>query len=67
MAILILSCKNILLLGRGDIGKQYAAGALGFAIFAPIIGGAANGRYMDAMICFTILLVVAILILIFDK
>lgn len=53
--------------GRGDIGKQLAAGALGFAIFAPIIGGCANGNLRDALICFTVLLILAILILLFDK
>ncbi|RZC37605.1 uncharacterized protein BDFB_009230, partial [Asbolus verrucosus] len=53
--------------GRGDIGKQLAAGALGFAIFAPIIGGAAGGKFLAAMICFTVLMALAILILLFDN
>lgn len=53
--------------GRGDVGKQLAAGALGFAIFAPIIGGCADGNLRDAMICFTVLMLLAILILLFDK
>lgn len=53
--------------GRGDVGKQFAAGALGFAIFAPIIGGAANGRFLEAMICYTVLMVVAALILLCDS
>jgi MFS family permease len=53
--------------GRGDIGKQLAAGALGFAIFAPIIGGCADGNVRDAMICFTVLMLLAILILLFDN
>lgn len=53
--------------GRGDVGKQFAAGALGFAIFAPIIGGVANGQFLDTMICFTVLMVLAVLILVFDR
>ncbi|CAH1159551.1 unnamed protein product [Phaedon cochleariae] len=53
--------------GRSDVGKQFAAAALGFGIFAPIIGGCANGRFLDAMICFTVLMALAVLILIFDS
>ncbi|KAG5879802.1 hypothetical protein JTB14_013450 [Gonioctena quinquepunctata] len=53
--------------GRGDVGKQFAAGALGFGIFAPIIGSAANGRFFDAMICFTVLMAIAVIILLFDN
>lgn len=53
--------------GRGDIGKQFALGALGFAIFAPIIGGCANGRFFEGMICFSVLMVLAIIILIVDE
>ncbi|VEN40234.1 unnamed protein product [Callosobruchus maculatus] len=53
--------------GRGDVGKQFAAGALGLAIFAPIIGGAANGRMLEAMICFTILMAIAVVILLVDS
>ncbi|XP_044254355.1 uncharacterized protein LOC123004901 [Tribolium madens] len=53
--------------GRSDIGKQLAAGALGFAIFAPIIGGCANGNLRDALICFTVLNLLAIVILLFDN
>lgn len=53
--------------GRGDVGKQLAAGAAGFAIFAPIIGGCADGEFLYAMICFTVLLCCAVLILLFDS
>ncbi|KAJ8964028.1 hypothetical protein NQ314_005168 [Rhamnusium bicolor] len=53
--------------GRGDVGKQFAAGALGFGIFAPIIGGVANGIFLGAMICFTILMVLAAIILLLDN
>ncbi|XP_057672616.1 uncharacterized protein LOC130904080 [Diorhabda carinulata] len=53
--------------GRGDIGKQFAAGALGFAVFAPIIGGCADGHYLESIICFTVLAAVAILILLVDN
>ncbi|XP_023310459.1 uncharacterized protein LOC108917887 [Anoplophora glabripennis] len=52
--------------GRGDIGKQFAAGALGFGIFAPIIGGAAAGIYLYAMISFTVLMAIAVIILLVD-
>lgn len=53
--------------GRGDIGKQFACGALGFGIFAPIIGGCAHGRFFEAMICFTVLMVLAVIILLADE
>lgn len=53
--------------GRGDIGKQFACGALGFGIFAPIIGGAADGRFFEAMICFTVLMLLAVIILLVDE
>lgn len=61
--------KNLLktFSGRGDIGKQFAAGALGFGIFAPIIGGPGNGLYLNAMICFTVLIVLAVIILLVDE
>ncbi|KAJ8919375.1 hypothetical protein NQ315_016468, partial [Exocentrus adspersus] len=52
--------------GRGDVGIQFAAGALGFGIFAPIIGGVAGGSFLDAMICFTVLMGVAAIILLAD-
>ncbi|XP_019869896.2 uncharacterized protein LOC109598424 [Aethina tumida] len=52
--------------GRGDVGKQFAAGALGFGIFAPLIGGVADGRFLDAMICFTVLMLLASLLILFD-
>ncbi|KAJ8942788.1 hypothetical protein NQ318_013003 [Aromia moschata] len=59
---------------RGDVGKQFAAGALGFGIFAPIIGGIASSgsganKYMFldiSLICFTVLMLVAALILLID-
>ncbi|XP_050508392.1 uncharacterized protein LOC114342800 [Diabrotica virgifera virgifera] len=53
--------------GRGDVGKQFAAGALGFAIFAPIIGGCANGGYLESIICFTVLAALAVLLLLADN
>lgn len=59
-------CNWIFCTGRGDVGKQFAAGALGFGIFAPIIGGAAAGIYLDAMICFTVLMAIAVIILLVD-
>lgn len=51
--------------GRGDVGKQLAAGALGFAIFAPICG--AVGGPLISLILFTVLLVIGALILLFDR
>lgn len=53
--------------GRGDIGKQFAAGALGFGLFALLIGAVATHVLLDAMICFTCLMVAAIIILLFDR
>lgn len=53
--------------GRGDVGKQFAAGALGLGIFAVIIGGAAQGHFLTALISFCVLFVLAALILLFDK
>ncbi|CAG9856665.1 unnamed protein product [Phyllotreta striolata] len=53
--------------GRGDVGKQFAAGALGFGIFAPLMGGAANGGYMESCICFTVLALLAVLLLLVDE
>ncbi|KAF7287260.1 hypothetical protein GWI33_002076 [Rhynchophorus ferrugineus] len=53
--------------GRGDIGKQFAVGALGFAIFAPIIGGCADGKFLEAMICFTVLMVIAVIVVLVDE
>lgn len=52
--------------GRGDVGKQFAAGALGLAIFAPIIGGPAEGHFLVALLSFVVLFVLAALILLFD-
>lgn len=52
--------------GRGDVGKQFAAGALGLAVFAPIIGGPAEGHFIVALLSFVILFVLAALILLFD-
>ncbi|CAG9765500.1 unnamed protein product [Ceutorhynchus assimilis] len=53
--------------GRGDIGKQYACAALGFGLFAPIIGGCADGRFFEAAICFTVLMALAVIILLVDE
>lgn len=53
--------------GRGDVGKQFAAGAFGLAIFAPIIGGLAEGHFLVALLSFVILMVLAALILLFDR
>lgn len=53
--------------GRGDVGKQFACGALGFGVFAPIIGGCANGRFFEAIICFTVLMVLAVIMLLADE
>lgn len=50
--------------GRGDAGKQFAAGALGFAIFPAIIG--AVDVELVTFIVFTVLMIIAALILIFD-
>ncbi|XP_045479201.1 uncharacterized protein LOC123684115 [Harmonia axyridis] len=52
--------------GRGDVGKQFALGALGLAIFPPLIGWLGNGSFLVAIITFTVLMVIAALILIFD-
>lgn len=53
--------------GRGDVGKQFAAGALGLGIFAVIIGGAAEGHFLIALVSFCVLFILAALILLFDK
>lgn len=53
--------------GRGDIGKQLAAAALGFSIFPPLIGGLGDGEILPALICYTVLIIIAVLILIFDR
>lgn len=50
--------------GRGDVGKQFAFGALGLAVFAPIVG--AIGSYLAALIIFTVLMILAALIVILD-
>lgn len=51
--------------GRGDVGKQLAVGALGLAIFPPLCG------WIDvpvvSLIIFSVMLVLAALILLFDK
>lgn len=51
--------------GRGDVGKQLAVGALGFAIFAPLCGGI--DRPLIALILFSVMLVIGALILLIDK
>ncbi|XP_050299999.1 uncharacterized protein LOC126738620 [Anthonomus grandis grandis] len=53
--------------GRGDIGKQIACGALGFGLFAPIIGGVADGRFFEGIICFTVLMALAVILLAIDE
>lgn len=53
--------------GRGDVGKQFAAGALGLGLLALIIGGAAKGNIYAALISFCILFVLAALILLLDQ
>uniref|UniRef100_A0AAR5QD40 Major facilitator superfamily associated domain-containing protein n=3 Tax=Dendroctonus ponderosae TaxID=77166 RepID=A0AAR5QD40_DENPD len=53
--------------GRGDIGKQFACGVAGFGLFAPIIGGCADGRFFEGIICFTVLMVLAVIILLADE
>ncbi|XP_017783202.1 PREDICTED: uncharacterized protein LOC108567324 [Nicrophorus vespilloides] len=51
--------------GRGDVGKQLACGALGFAILAPIIG--AINHPIVSLIIFSVLMVLAALIILFDS
>lgn len=51
--------------GRGDVGKQLAVGALGFAIFAPICG-AVEGPLIS-LILFSVLLVLGAVILLFGR
>lgn len=51
--------------GRGDVGKQLAAGALGFAIFAPACG--AIDKPIVALIIFSVMLVIGAIILLLDK
>ncbi|KAL3266015.1 hypothetical protein HHI36_010204 [Cryptolaemus montrouzieri] len=53
--------------GRGDVGKQFAAGALGLAIFPPLVAWIGDGTYLAAIITFTILMVIAAIILLFDN
>ena len=50
--------------GRGDVGKQFAVGALGLAIFPAIIGAA--DLEIVAFCLFTVLMVIAALIVVFD-
>ncbi|XP_044748780.1 uncharacterized protein LOC123309641 isoform X2 [Coccinella septempunctata] len=53
--------------GRGDVGKQFALGALGLAVFPPLVGWLGHGSFLVAIITFTILMLVAALILILDS
>lgn len=53
--------------GRGDVGKQFAAGALGLGICALLIGGVAKGHFLGGLLAFCALFLIAALILIFDK
>lgn len=50
--------------GRGDVGKQFAAGALGFALFAPIVS--AVNQPMVSIVMFDVLMVLAALIMLCD-
>ncbi|KAF5300020.1 hypothetical protein FQR65_LT09277 [Abscondita terminalis] len=51
--------------GRGDAGKQFAIGALGLAIFPPIIG--AINLEVVALSLFSVFMIIAALIVLFDK
>lgn len=51
--------------GRGDVGKQFAVGALGLAIFAPIIG--AIDSFIVAFSIYSVFMVIGALILLIDK
>lgn len=51
--------------GRGDAGKQFAMGALGLAIFAPIVG--AVHLPIVATSLFTLFMIIAALILLCDR
>ncbi|KAF2894777.1 hypothetical protein ILUMI_11397 [Ignelater luminosus] len=50
--------------GRGDVGKQFAVGALGLAIFAPIIG--AIDSFIVAFSIYSVFMVIGALILLID-
>lgn len=53
--------------GRGDIGKQFAAGALGLAIFAPIVSSV-NKQVLSlaSLVMFDVLMILGALIMLFD-
>lgn len=51
--------------GRGDVGKQFAIGALGLAIFPPIIG--AINLEIVALSLFSVFMLIGALIILFDK
>lgn len=53
--------------GRSDIGKQFAAGALGLVIFPPLLGWLGNGTYLPALISYSICMIVAAFILLCDN
>lgn len=53
--------------GRGDVGKQFAFGALGLAIFPPLVGWLGDGSFLVAIITFTVLMLIAAVILIVDS
>lgn len=52
--------------GRGDVGKQFAAGALGFGLFAPLVG-CFKETSLFAVGCFTFLLLLAAVIIMVDE
>ncbi|KAK9875681.1 hypothetical protein WA026_009477 [Henosepilachna vigintioctopunctata] len=52
--------------GRGDVGKQFAFGALGLAVFPPLVGWLGHGSYLAAIITFTVLMLLAAIILVLD-
>ncbi|KAF5284534.1 hypothetical protein FQA39_LY17007 [Lamprigera yunnana] len=51
--------------GRGDAGKQFAIGALGFAIFPPIVG--AVYTEIVSLSLFTVLMLIGAIIIMIDK
>lgn len=51
--------------GRGDVGKQFACGALGLAIFAPLIGGI--DIPLVSLILFSATMIIAALIVLLDR
>lgn len=52
--------------GRGDVGKQFAVGALGFGLF-PLLVGCFEDMFMFAIGCFTFLLLLATVVILIDE